>query len=353
MDLTILNTSFEAVAVIDTYESFIWTDRYFEPGDFELYAAVSEKLLTTVRQDYYIVNRSSEHVMIVENLRINSDAEDGNHVTISGKSAESILDRRIIWGRMMIRGNLQNGVKELLTASMINPDDPDRKVDSLIFKDSTDPAITNLSIEAQYTGDNLLEVIEKICKDNGIGFKITLNEANQFVFELYAGVDRSYGQMQHPFVVFSPNFENIMNSNYFESNSALKNVTLIGGEGEGSARRYMTVGSGSGLNRREIFTDARDISSDVGEGETLTDAEYNALLEQRGKEKLSEHVSVTSFDGQVETSTTFVYGRDFFNGDIVQIANEYGHETKARVVEIIMSEAESGQSVYPTFTTVA
>ena len=39
-------------------------------------------------------------------------------------------------------------------------------------------------------------------------------------------------------------------------------------------------------------------------------------------------MSITSFEGETETTIMFQYGKDFFNGDIVQIANEYGHETK-------------------------
>ena len=169
---------------------------------------------------------------------------------------------------------------------------------------------------------------------------------------MYKRQDRSYDQSANPYVVFSPKFENIINSNYVESKSALKTVTLVGGEGEGSARKYTTVGGGSGLNRRELFTDARDISSDVGDGVVLSDAEYTAQLQQRGKEKLAENTDVTSFEGQVETTVMFRYGEDFFNGDVVQIANEYGHETKARIVEIVMSEDEDGNSVYPTFKTI-
>ena len=29
MDVTILNTNLDAVSIVDTYESFIWTDRYY------------------------------------------------------------------------------------------------------------------------------------------------------------------------------------------------------------------------------------------------------------------------------------------------------------------------------------
>ena len=352
MDLLVLNTDLDAISVVDTYESFIWTDRYRQPGDFELYMSMMLSVLQYIRQDYYIWNRDSEHVMIIEKIRINSDVEDGNHIAVTGRSLESILDRRIVWGQQVIRGNLQNGVKTLLNSCIISPSDDNRKISNFIFKESTDPAVTSLTIDAQYTGNNLLTIIEQICAEHDIGFKITLNDNKQFVFELYAGVNRSYDQTSNPYVVFSPKFENIINSNYIESKSALKTVTLIGGEGEGSTRKYTTVGGGSGLNRREIFTDARDISSDAGDGVTLTDAEYTAQLQQRGREKLSENTDVTSFEGQVETTIMFKYGEDFFNGDIVQITNEYGHETKARILEIVMSENEEGTSVYPTFATI-
>lgn len=66
----------------------------------------------------------------------------------------------------------------------------------------------------------------------------------------------------------------------------------------------------------------------------------------------AENVSITSFEGETETTIMFQYGKDFFNGDIVQIANEYGHETKARILEIVHSEDKDGYSVYPTFKTI-
>lgn len=352
MDLMVLDTDLKAVAVVDTYKSIIWTDRYQKPGDFELYTAMSTDLLSFIKQDYYLVNRDSEHAMIIEALRIQSDAELGNSLTVTGRSLESILDRRVIWGQMTVNGDFQNGIKKLLDACIISPSDSDRKIGNFIFKASTDPKITELTIDAQYTGDNLLEVIEKLCSENDIGFKVTLNDVNQFVFELYAGADRTYDQTEHPYVVFSPKFENIINSNYIESKSAMKNVTLVGGEGEGSERRYTRVGTKIGLDRREMFTDARDISSKIDNDVTLTDDAYIALLRQRGSEDLAENKDIISFEGQIETRLMFNYGDDFFMGDIVQITNEYGHEGKVRVLELVMSEDQEGISVYPTFATI-
>ena len=352
MDLMILDTNKDPLCILDIYNSFIWTDRYFSYGDFELHASVSDEVLEYLKQDYYIINANSNHVMIIEKLLINSDIENGNTITASGRSLESLLERRIIWNRTTLSGNLQNGIKKLLNENIISPSDSNRKIENFIFEESTDSAITGLTIDGQYTGDNLYEVIASICQENGIGFEITLNNSKQFVFKLYSGVDRSYGQSVNPYVVFSPNFENMVESNYMESKMALKNVTLIGGEGEGNARKYTSVGTATGLDRRELFTDARDVQAEDDEGNAISEAEYLKQLEQRGREKLAENIAVVAFEGQADVVSMFVYGSDFFMGDIVQIADEYGHETKSRMVELVSSESEEGVSTYPTFASV-
>lgn len=480
MNLFLLNKDLEPIAVLDDYISLIWTDRYQKCGDFELVLPTSSKILGLIQQDYYLWNSNSEHVMIIEKLLIESDVDDGSSMTVSGRSLESILDRRIIWGLKTLSGNFQNGVQELLNENVISPSNASRKISNFVFEASTDSAITDLTINAQYTGDNLYDTICSICADRGIGFKVTLSDDKKFVFKLYAGTDRSYRQNKVPWVIFSPKFDNLISSNYLESRSGLKNVTLVGGEGEGTERRYTAVGSTAGLERRELFTDARDISSDISEdisslfswtefpsqvysnaskkyvtdsrfnsstadvsgyaGRTvkmsipeytnasgtvsnyatvLLDAnkavvatvkvwdkagtsensgslkdyeftipenakyiytsmfsqsaidskvyygkiedfgcefikvsndEYISQLRQRGKEDLAENIEVMAFEGEAETSQMFVYGKDFFNGDIVQVANEYGHESSARIMEIVMSENEEGTSVYPTFS---
>lgn len=352
MDLSVLDKNLESSSIVDVYKSLIWTDRFNEYGDFELYLPMNDEAVKDIMTDNYLQNRDSEHVMIIDTLQIKSDAEEGNYLIATGKSLESILERRIVWGLKTMKGNLQEEIKKLLEENIISPSDEKRRIPNFIFEESSDLKVTELSIEAQYTGDNLYEVLKTICADRGIGFKITLNDNKQFVFKLYAGKDRSYDQTENPYVVFSPKFDNLISSTYLESKSSWKNVTLIGGEGEGSERKYTSVGNASGLNRREIFTDARDISSDAGDGQTLTSDEYAYLLRSRGKDTLSENTEVVAFEGEAETTQMFRYGIDFFKGDIVQVSDEYGHETKARVTEVVTSDSEEGFLRYPTFVTI-
>lgn len=345
MDFIILNQEFESIFVLDTFESLIWTDRYASPGEFEIYTLVTPDLLKNCRADNYIYNSSSDHMMIIEDVTIESDVENGNHIKITGRSLESILDRRIVWKQTNVKGNLQNGVKKLINEAIISPSNASRKIDNFIFEESTDASITALTMENQFTGDNLLEVIQTLCEANRIGFKITLNDQNQFVFKLYKGTDRSYAQDSLPYVVFRPSFDNIISSDYQNNYSQYKNVTLVAGEGEGNSRKTVTVGTQDGLLRRELYTDARDLSREDGE----SSSDYLNKLIERGIDKLTELNVKKTFEGKCETTRLFVYGRDFFMGDKVQVANEYGIESSATVTEFIWSYSTSSIDAYPTF----
>lgn len=356
MEVLVLDTSFTALSIFDTFESFIWTERYFNVGDFEIYIPVSIEALTILREDNYLWLKNSEKVMIIEDLEIDSSPDDGPRLKVTGRSLESILDRRIIWGQTILSGNLQNGIKKLLTDNAITPTIPERKINNLIFEDSTDPLITDLTVDAQYNGEELLESVQKLCEANSIGFKITLRDDNVFVFKLYAGVDRSYNQMVNPYVVFSPKFDNLINSNYVESKKTLKTVAFVAGEGEGSNQKTTTVtdssGGGSDLSRREMYTDAGGVSSTV-DGGTLTDEEYMAQLSQKGAEELAKNGCVQSFEGEVDSTYFYKYGEDFSMGDIVQLANEYGLESRSRVVEVVRSQSLSNVGIFPTFAAIA
>lgn len=351
MEVLVTKTDFIAENVIDTFESLLWTERYCGEGDFEIYAPVDLSLFSSLQPDYYLSIRNSEKVMIVEDRQIKTDDEEGDRLIITGRSLESILRRRIVWGQTILTGSFQSGIQKLLTENIIAPTNVNRKIDNFIFEASTDPVITALTVDSQYNGDNLYDVIQALCASKNLGFKITLSNDNKFIFKLYSGVNRSYSQETNPYVVFSPKFENLLNSNYLETTRAMKTVALVRGVSDKTATAEAIAGGGVGVARREMFTDATDISNLVA-GVAMADAVYTAQLTQRGKEQLSENIFAKSFEGEVETIRLFKYGEDFFLGDILQLANKYGMETYSRAVEIVRSENLSGFSVIPTFATV-
>lgn len=358
MDIHVLNENFETIAVIDQYESLLWTDRYSSPGDFEIYTPVSEVMLTYPKVNNYLRFGETEHIMVIEDINIESNVEDGNHIKITGRSLESILDRRVIASELNLSGNLQNSIKSLITSNIISPSDSSRKISNFKFEESTDEAITSLTYENQFKGNSLLEIISTICDSNEIGFKIILSDDNNFVFSLYKGTDRSYRQEILPYVVFKPSFENIISSNYSEKNSSSKTFCYVHAsytetteddEGKTASNQIdviRTVGTGTGLNRKEAY-----LEGSMTKDDSMSVEEFYSKLEQYGNDTLKNSLKVQKeFDGQCETQKMFIYNRDFFLGDVCQIANEYGMESPARVTEFTWSQSSSGLENYPTFT---
>jgi len=358
MELLILNNAFQKIDVIDTFESLIWTDRYYEAGDFELLTSPTEHILSILSQGTYGAIEESEHLMKIEDVHIKTDPVSGNKLIVKGRSFESIIGIRIIWDPIKFESEpIQYSIFTLLNENAINPLDTSRKINNLEFQFSTDPIVLSIQISNQYWGDVLYNAIADLCFSNNIGFKITLNDEGKYIFKLYSGVDRSYNQVENPYVVFAPNFENLKNSEYILSNRFLKTAALIAGEkGVGNAQIAMEVdpsqGSISDLNRKEMFLDAQNISRVDQSGNPITDLEYLSHLYQRGLEELSKNIVIETFASEVDPSGEFIFGTNFFIGDVLQVANEYGYEGKSRVIEVVRCQDGSGFKIYPIFCIV-
>lgn len=336
----IMDSSFVKLAVIDDYISFIWTARYYTAGDFELVVPVS--YASIVAQDYYVLRDDDDNVGIIEDVKM-QHTEDGNDILIiSGRFLSSILARRIIGAQTTVSGKVSACINTLLTDNIINPFIAARRISNFTLG-SYDIATT---MKAQYTGANLLEVVSEICETYGIGFKVTLNSSNQYVFTLYTGTDHTYDQQVNPWIIFSDKYDNLASADYEECYQQITTAALVAGEGEGSDRITLWVTDGAtGLNRHESFVDRRDIQSNNG---AISSADYQQLLQQAGEEALTRYTS--AFVGNVYFDN-IKYKQDINLGDLCVIENSsWGIYINARLVEVIESVSEAGEySIIPTF----
>lgn len=363
MNIVILDPSknFRRLAIIDLYKSFIWTDRFNKCGDFEGYFPMTKENYDLFKIGYYLQQSNSEHTMVIESVEIKSDYEEGDYFVVKGRSLESLLDRRIIKDKVTFDNTSENGLQSavisLVSTALGENAISERKIDGFTTKSSTDSRIRKLTLQSQYDGDNLYEIITAICEDAKIGFKVILNSNYKYVFELYKGVDHSFkNKTVEKQVIFSPNFDNIYNSDYVENSENYKNFAYIYGEDvkdsnpakKRTATCYNTASLPTGLNRREMKVEASDVSSPDSEN-PLPDAKYIPMLQQRGKEELKDYKISRTFDGEVESDGVFKYNVDFKMGDIVTFLDAYGNNKPVRVDEFIMSDDIDGSKSYPSF----
>lgn len=351
MNLFVLDENFSRVAVVDDYMSIIWTTRYFEQGDFELCVMATVDNVDLFRIGRYIVRESDvtatayKSVMIIMRTQIESDVENGDTMIISGYDLKNILHRRIIWPQMAMTGRVTDNLQSVITANVISPVMSGRAVSNLSFG-THDTVKTNPSVDVQFTGQNVGEVIEENCKKYGFGWDVHL-ENGGFVFCWKQGEDRSLEQTENQPVIFSEDFDNLLSSSYDYDKRLFMNLAFVAGEGEGNARKMNTYGAGEGLARFEMFVDARDISSNNGQ---ISAAEYNQMLANRGAERLTDNAIAILFEGSIDNNVNYKLGVDYNLGDIVQVSNPFGIELSARITEIIMSDSGNGIEIIPTFS---
>ena len=336
------SSSLSPVHVIDSFASLIWTKRYFSYGDFELYVPASKDILKIIGADSFIVRDDDSSVMVVEKIVLNTDAENGDYYIISGRSLESILLRRVFRKQFVCSDTTINGAAQKMVTECQKADAPSqtyRKISGLTVDTGHE---FSANIQTQFTGQTLLDGIISLCRPLGIGIKMEISGTN-LVVSFYRGEEKQ--------VIFSPEFDNIISSQYALDTTKYSNVAYVAGEGEGSARKISGVWAGtvnqfSGLALREMFVDARDISSNNGEIET---PEYYGMLTARGYEKLAENSVAQSFNADIEPRVSFKYKTDYDLGDIVTVQNEYGISELTRIVEVIESWDDTGYKCIPKY----
>ena len=350
MIIHVLDQSFNLVGVVDNYISVIWRPAYYEVGDFELYINATAPAAALLQKNRYLVrdtdinvdeagNITYSNVMIIKNIKLTTDAEEGDHLTYTGRELKFLLHQRIVWRQTNLTGTAENGIRRLVDENAINPTDSNRVIPTLTLGASA--GLTD-RIEKQVTGDYLDQAIVDICTAYNYGWEVFIYNA-ALVFIVYAGVDRSYSQTERPYVVFSDDFDNILNSEYQMESEEYANTTLIGGEGEGAKRTYTSVGdSNSGLNRYETFTDGSGVSRNVGSDNEIDAETYIELLKESGRENLAALAVTEGFSGEVLSDVAFKYGVDFYIGDVVTVKNKYGIGKDVRVLSAIESVDDSG-----------
>lgn len=411
LDVYVYDKNLKIVAIIDSYNSLIWANRYNELGDCELYLPATPDNFSVLKIGNYLARIDDDMVCQINSVEIDQSVENGNYMIVTGVDVKNFLDRRIVMSTATANGRAELFARELVNNSLGALAQSERQIvdndGNLIFRLGDEAGFTE-NINEQVSYKNVGEKIREYCLSNGWGYRVKLN-TGCFYFELFKGTDLSDR------VFFAEMYENISESRYVDDFSDVENVALIAGEGEGIKREKVSIGTAASDSRYEVFVDAKDTSKSVSldqiyesypggtlsqsvyrlnqfdfqiyaaeqlaslvtaypngqeiiingqlfyrvsnaviarvvSGEYYLDSQiYKMYLYSRGNDEVSEHIEVVEFEGTVTPVGSFEYKRDFQLGDIVTIITSYGIRAKARIIEILEKNDENGYSIEPTF----
>lgn len=334
MELYVYDTNFNWLGIVDSFDCLIWESNYQMADTMQLEITSQDtslkELLKTGNLIYRDIKTKEPIPFLIEESGFEDSAETGMLTyTISGSSPEIWLAQRITGLKETKKGKALDVAAAFIKSNVTEPARASRKIKELIL-DIDVAKGENIEVEAHYK--NLYDVILKILEENELGIKCYADfKKKKFVLKLFEGLDRTRGNKINKEAVFSSDYDNISDQSYNIDTRDYKNFALVAGAGEDKARKTLEVletdgKEETGLARREIFIDARDLSdkrNTGGDTETpIPDGEYNAMLKKRGKEKLEEFIIEKMFECNVVGTEGMQFKRDFNVGDKVTILNK-------------------------------
>lgn len=348
--------------LIENFETLVWTERYNEYGDFELYAESTAKNIEKLVPGQWIGFNQSDRIMVIKKVFRETTDDGKKRLKVEGKSLESIFKDRIAIYNL---SNATNGwtfsgtsighcAAMLVEVTCIQGSSSSKDIIyGLTIGGYPSGSAINITIKAGTVYDRMKE----ICDTGNLGFKITYAPQEgvppqvsgvviynaPLYFTVYAGVDRSDWGADS--VIFSENSDSLFNSSELKSEESFKNVAYVYSNTQSTIVDEIDPPAlHPGFTRKVLLVDATDIITTGTTG-------LNMLI-QRGREALTNNKKLSLVDGKINPDGIFQYKQHYLLGDIVLIQSDGGATSQARVTEHIWTYDSEGLNGYPTLTAI-
>lgn len=337
------DTTFEPVGQLDEYTSLMWPDAFVGKAMFQLWAPITDSNAEKLKPDR-VIWCGGENAAIIKIVKETVNTGGEKEFNVKGWTLECLLLDKIVEGvyNRSKKSYISTIMYDMVDKYAINPSNSKNKIPYLV--NATDDKLGKEIDGYQKTGGSLYDVLYDNASSADIGFSVLFDpRGKKLVFEVREGVDRTQEQTENDPVVFSTALEDILSSSYYLNIEDVKNVAMVQGEEKNGVRTTVFVGdtSASGMARKVLYVDARDLQSetydDDGNQITLTAAQYQAVLTQRGMEKLAEHQKTETFEAQIRQfgDIQYEFGVDYQKGDKVTVVDEQlGLSVSARITSV-------------------
>lgn len=267
--IRIYTPGIDMLGEISNYESLMHTRSWHSIGTLEL-RINRHKLYTDTLQKGNIIVVGNDTRKAYQILHRGIELDENGKVTenwhVIARQLKDVVGRRITMPPAHTSHDNKSGpaesvIKHYINRNLVNPTDSRRKIPQLVIAPDLQ---RGMHVEWQSRFKALHEETEAISLLSGIGWDVYVDyDTKKWVFEAYEGNNISVNQDLNSPVVFSPEFGNIKEMQFVDSDLNYRNVAIVAGQGEGVERRVIEVGQASGLDRYEVFVDARDVSEET------------------------------------------------------------------------------------------
>ena len=414
---------FKEVGLVTAYKSVIWDVQLYGLGEFDLVVPATDENLNLLKIDRFLCRAEDvqsgpiyKNVMIIRNIDIEWNPDEGYMMHITGKSLKDILNQRIIWFQITATDvELTELIADIIYQNIVDPVqyvhdmiaelttevndaqqaalDAETAYDEAVAQYGEDsdeakeakkameeaetyaermtnrwenavedednqtgraiPYFNQFMIwpsgitepefeEIQLHGEQIGNWMEKICTEYGFGWELEIASDS-------IGIQAIVGTNLSSTVIFSPDYDNLVNAITRFSTDNYHNGGQVGGEGEGLDQIKVKIGNKTGYNLYELYINGQGVSQNAGD---IPKSKYKKMLKQYGNTEIQRYIQWKFVEGSINPDGMFKMGVDYTIGDIVKIDPQKGVTGNFRLVEIIDSEDASGTQTVGTFEEV-
>lgn len=259
LEVMILSPDMTPLGLISQMTALRWTQRVHTFGDFELWCPLNSANAELLKEEN-LVWIGTEEVAVIEGIQKTKDSEDSLGLQVSGRFNECWLERRVVWDRYSKTATPFTHMRNLVSANAVSPSISARKLPLVALMSESDPSSGSIALSAY--GNNLWTALTDLGSAHGLFARLSNDVPSKVSkFSVRKGTNRSREQTTVHSVVLSSELSDILSFEYTSDSTSFTNAALVAGAGEGSARKTASVNpSISGVARRELYVDARDIS---------------------------------------------------------------------------------------------
>lgn len=334
------------VDIIRTFTFIQYTKYFNDIGTFTVKVPVEEKSLPNLMKTGNYILFDEDVMGIIKYAH--KESIDSAFVEIKGYTINHILTYRSFLVTTNYSGEVVEIIRNMVNDLFISNNDARRNIGLISLEDEYPESE---EIEFQNTGETVAEEIRYLNLQYNFGYDLVAEiqkydetqdrptNIKGFEFRTLVPEDHTmFNQVGNTPVVFSADMNNLSDLIYENDDTEYCNVAIVAGEDYGKDRKIVETGDilASGINRIELYVDARDIQSGqheyVTEDEIYTKEEIDEMIDSSVSptayvERITGGARITITDKDGTTTATVNDGQNGQNGQ----NGQDGYSPTARV----------------------
>ena len=320
MEIYVRDENLKRVSIISQFSSLTWLTKYRHVGNFTIECSMKYFNLFKTKGEKFIENTADPwNLAYVESVEKSTTDAGDKVLKIKGKMALGWLKNRVILADTYFEQKDIGYIAEsLMKSNVTEPSDPSRSIPIIRWAEVGEWGKQDLRLSR---GSTLLQALYDLSKPQDLGLVMEFCDDEKLNLKIYQGVNRTTNQTEALPVTLEQTRGTAGQIEYYLDNSTLATWVAIDKENKVPTE----YGSGSGLNRKEVFLDYSSVNQTITQSDgsevKIADQYYQNMIINKAQAELEKMVETQYLDVQTTQLLAMRFRDSLYLGDFVTVVD--------------------------------